>query len=65
MYLCSFRHDNILPLYGFSIGGEKAYLVCQYMRNGSLENQLQYPVSFINIDYKVILLNSLNKVNTF
>uniref|UniRef100_A0A2S2RB22 non-specific serine/threonine protein kinase n=1 Tax=Sipha flava TaxID=143950 RepID=A0A2S2RB22_9HEMI len=40
-YLSSCRHDNILPLYGFSIGGEKPCLVFQYMINGSLEDRLQ------------------------
>ncbi|XP_050440658.1 serine/threonine-protein kinase pelle-like isoform X2 [Adelges cooleyi] len=40
-YLNSCRHDNILSLYGFSIGGEKPCLVYQYMPNGSLEDRLQ------------------------
>ncbi|XP_060876745.1 serine/threonine-protein kinase pelle-like [Metopolophium dirhodum] len=40
-YLNSCRHDNILSLYGFSIGGEKPCLVYQYMINGSLEDRLQ------------------------
>ncbi|VVC27834.1 Protein kinase, ATP binding site,Protein kinase domain,Serine/threonine-protein kinase, active site,Death [Cinara cedri] len=40
-YLNSCRHDNILSLYGFSIGGEKPCLVYQYMVNGSLEDRLQ------------------------
>lgn len=45
-YLNSCRHDNILSLYGFSIGGEKPCLVYQYMVNGSLEDRLQCRVSF-------------------
>ncbi|XP_050520161.1 serine/threonine-protein kinase pelle-like isoform X2 [Daktulosphaira vitifoliae] len=40
-YLNSCRHDNVLSLYGFSIGGEKPCLVYQYMPNGSLEDRLQ------------------------
>ncbi|KAF6215830.1 hypothetical protein GE061_000165 [Apolygus lucorum] len=39
-YLNSRRHDNILPLYGFSIGGPFDCLVYQYMPNGSLEDRL-------------------------
>lgn len=57
-YLNSCRHDNILSLYGFSIGGEKPCLVYQYMVNGSLEDRLQCRVSFnymINIDYTYLL----------
>lgn len=34
------RHDNILPLYGYSIGGPHDCLVYQYMPNGSLEDRL-------------------------
>ncbi|XP_015511733.1 pelle-like serine/threonine-protein kinase pik-1 [Neodiprion lecontei] len=34
------RHDNILPLYGHSIGGEAPCLVYQLMPNGSLEDKL-------------------------
>lgn len=38
--LNSCRHDNILPLYGYSIGGPHDCLVYQYMPNGSLEDRL-------------------------
>lgn len=38
--LNSFRHDNILPLYGYSLGGEEPCLVYQFMCNGSLEDRL-------------------------
>lgn len=38
--LNSCRHDNILPLYGFSMEGEHPSLVYQYMVNGSLEDKL-------------------------
>nr|BBE08132.1 serine/threonine-protein kinase pelle [Plautia stali] len=38
--LNSYRHDNILPLYGYSIGGSHDCLVYQYMTNGSLEDRL-------------------------
>ncbi|XP_068082149.1 interleukin-1 receptor-associated kinase 4 isoform X2 [Anabrus simplex] len=34
------RHDNILPVYGFSVGGAEPCLVYQYMPNGSLEDRL-------------------------
>uniref|UniRef100_A0A1B6CSP7 non-specific serine/threonine protein kinase n=1 Tax=Clastoptera arizonana TaxID=38151 RepID=A0A1B6CSP7_9HEMI len=39
-YLNSCRHDNILPLYGYSVGGEASCLVYQFMINGSLEDRL-------------------------
>uniref|UniRef100_A0A1A9WJS4 non-specific serine/threonine protein kinase n=1 Tax=Glossina brevipalpis TaxID=37001 RepID=A0A1A9WJS4_9MUSC len=39
-YLNACRHDNILPLYGFSIKGEKPCLVYQLMKGGSLEQRL-------------------------
>lgn len=39
-YLNSCRHDNILPLYGYSVGGEASCLVYQYMVNGSVEDRL-------------------------
>lgn len=35
------RHDNILPLYGYSQDGDIPCLVCQFMPNGSLEDRLQ------------------------
>ncbi|KAK6642659.1 hypothetical protein RUM43_004161 [Polyplax serrata] len=38
--LNSYRHDNILPLYGFSIDGEDPCLIYQYLPNGSLEDRL-------------------------
>ncbi|XP_049787337.1 interleukin-1 receptor-associated kinase 1-like [Schistocerca cancellata] len=34
------RHDNILPIYGFSMGGDEPCLVYQYMPNGSVEDRL-------------------------
>ncbi|RZF45921.1 hypothetical protein LSTR_LSTR008298 [Laodelphax striatellus] len=40
-YLSSFRHDNILPLYGYSVGGEAPCLVYQFLPNGSLEDRLR------------------------
>jgi interleukin-1 receptor-associated kinase 1 len=40
MFLNSFRHDNILPLYGFSMNGREPCLVYQLMTEGSLENRL-------------------------
>ncbi|XP_065226338.1 pelle-like serine/threonine-protein kinase pik-1 [Planococcus citri] len=40
-YLNNYKHDNILPLYGYSIDGEKPCLIYQFMSNGSLEDRLQ------------------------
>lgn len=45
-YLNSCRHDNILPLYGYSINGDEPCLVYQLMTGGSLEQRLtsnKYP----------------------
>lgn len=39
-YLNSCRHDNIVPLYGFSIDGAEPCLVYQFMAGGSLEKRL-------------------------
>ncbi|XP_041985260.1 serine/threonine-protein kinase pelle [Aricia agestis] len=36
-----YRHDNILPLYGYSIGGPEACLVYQLMCGGSLDQRLR------------------------
>lgn len=33
-------HENILPLYAYSLGGEAPCLVYQFMQNGSLEDKL-------------------------
>ncbi|CAG4967397.1 unnamed protein product [Parnassius apollo] len=41
MCLNQYRHDNILPLYGYSLGGPEACLVYQYMAGGSLEQRLR------------------------
>lgn len=38
--LNSCPHENILPLYAYSLGGEAPCLVYQLMRNGSLEDRL-------------------------
>ncbi|XGW29352.1 hypothetical protein V3C99_008848 [Haemonchus contortus] len=38
--LAKFRHDNILPLYAFSLEGPEPCLVYQFMSNGSLEDRL-------------------------
>uniref|UniRef100_A0A1B0DGT2 non-specific serine/threonine protein kinase n=1 Tax=Phlebotomus papatasi TaxID=29031 RepID=A0A1B0DGT2_PHLPP len=49
-YLNSCRHDNILPLYGYSINGDEPCLVYQLMTGGSLEQRLfskaQEPLSW-------------------
>ena len=34
------RHDNILPMYGYSLDGSFPCLVYQFMPNGSLEDRL-------------------------
>ncbi|KAL3271261.1 hypothetical protein HHI36_021752 [Cryptolaemus montrouzieri] len=39
--LNSYRHDNILPLYGYSISGPQPCLVYQYMPGGCLEHRLR------------------------
>lgn len=39
--LNAYRHDNVLPLYGYSIGGPQPCLVYQYMSGGSLEHRLR------------------------
>lgn len=39
--LNSYRHDNILPLYGYSIGGPQPCLVYQYMPGDCLERRLR------------------------
>ncbi|CAH2097045.1 unnamed protein product [Euphydryas editha] len=41
MCLNQYRHDNILPLYGYSLGGPEACLVYQFMAGGSLEQRLR------------------------
>ncbi|XP_046973081.1 serine/threonine-protein kinase pelle [Vanessa cardui] len=42
MCLNQYRHDNILPLYGYSLGGPEACLVYQLMAGGSLEQRLRF-----------------------
>ncbi|CAG9856529.1 unnamed protein product [Phyllotreta striolata] len=39
--LNAYRHDNILPLYGYSIGGSHPCLIYQYMSGGSLDSRLR------------------------
>lgn len=41
MCLNQYRHDNILPLYGYSLGGPEACLVYQLMAGGSVEQRLR------------------------
>lgn len=38
--LNAYRHDNVLPLYGYSIDGPQHCLVYQFMSGGSLEHRL-------------------------
>lgn len=39
--LNTYRHDNILPLYGYSIGGPYPCLIYQYMSGGSLDSRIR------------------------
>nr|UCK81525.1 interleukin-1 receptor-associated kinase 1 [Arenicola marina] len=39
-HLLRYRHENIIPLYGFSMDEERFCLIYQYMPNGSLEDRL-------------------------
>ncbi|CAG9821690.1 unnamed protein product [Phaedon cochleariae] len=39
--LNAYRHDNVLPLYGYSIGGPHPCLIYQYMAGGSLDYRLR------------------------
>lgn len=36
-----YRHDNVLPIYGYSIGGANPCLIYQYMPGGSLDGRLR------------------------
>lgn len=47
-YLNACRHDNILPLYGFSVDGEAPCLVYQFMAGGSLEKRLRITANDTN-----------------
>ncbi|XP_049880706.1 serine/threonine-protein kinase pelle isoform X2 [Pectinophora gossypiella] len=46
MCLNQYRHDNILPLYGYSLGGPEACLVYQLMAGGSLEQRIRCKTHF-------------------
>lgn len=39
-HLSRYRHDNVLPLFGYSLNGEKPCLVYQLMKGGTLEQRL-------------------------
>lgn len=43
--LALYRHDNILPLYAYSLDGSEPCLVYQFMAGGSLEDRLLCRVS--------------------
>ncbi|EFP08092.1 hypothetical protein CRE_23202 [Caenorhabditis remanei] len=47
--LARFRHDNILPIYAYSLEGPEPCLVYQFMANGSLEDRILCRVS----DYRI------------
>jgi serine/threonine protein kinase len=63
--LNSCRHDNILPLFGFSVGGYEPCLVYQFMPNGSLEDRLlcrvvifyQYYTSEVETHCRILYYN--------
>lgn len=40
-YLNAYRHDNVLPLYGYCLSGPQPCLVYQYMPGGCLEQRLR------------------------
>lgn len=40
-HLNQYRHDNILPIYGYAMKDDEILLVCQLMTNGTLERQLK------------------------
>lgn len=44
--LSKYRHDNILPLYAYSLDGPQPCLFYQYMSNGSLFDCLFKKVRF-------------------
>lgn len=50
-YLNSCRHDNILPLYGFSMDGPEPCLVYQFMSGGSLERRLHGRQTFVPLTF--------------
>ncbi|KAL1517295.1 hypothetical protein ABEB36_001077 [Hypothenemus hampei] len=39
--LNAYKHDNVLPLYGYSIDGDHQCLVYQYMAGGSLDKRIR------------------------
>lgn len=45
--LALYRHDNILPLYGYSLDGPEPCLVYQFMAGGSLEDRLMCRVRIL------------------
>ncbi|XP_034830041.1 interleukin-1 receptor-associated kinase 4-like [Maniola hyperantus] len=51
-YLSQFRHNNIVPILGFSMNGPATCIVCEYIDGGSLQQ---------NIEAKI--LNELQRIN--
>lgn len=47
--LSKYRHDNILPLYAYSLDGPEPCLLYQYMSNGSLFDCLFGKVKFYGL----------------
>lgn len=53
-FLNACRHDNILPLYGYSLSGEKPCLVYQLMLGGTLEQRL-YSDASLSWQHKLMI----------
>ena len=50
--LNAIRHDNILPLYGYSLDGTYPCLVYEFMPNGSLEDRLMCRQGTVPLSWK-------------
>lgn len=55
-YLNSARHDNILPLYGYSVNGDEPCLVYQLMLGDSLERRLSKKTTFSPLTWQQRLI---------
>lgn len=58
-HLSSCRHDNVLPLYGWSCGGPEPCLVYQMMAGGSLESRLANRRSPLTFEQRVRIANNV------
>ena len=50
LFCLRYRHENIVPLYGYTLEDGDTCLVYQFMQNGSLEDRLRCTVSPGNLD---------------